>query len=223
MQKIKKNSKELMFKKLNKIRKINKSKAMREANELDYNEDGSVQINVGLKDSEDFFSPYSYKTYELMNPEVIDYIDMCESTIPVNNEVTLDVYTENPTTNIEKQRIRKAVKRHHAEQLVRINAQLKHNLIEGLLFCLIGIIILFVEAVLYSVVENMYLDTILAVIGWLFLWDGLEVMLYERGELKRKKQQSMRLINARVHVRKYSRKIQREYSFGEFEEEDEEE
>ena len=60
MQKIKKNSKELMFKKLNKIRKINKSKAMREANELDYNEDGSVQINVGLKDSEDFFSPYSY-------------------------------------------------------------------------------------------------------------------------------------------------------------------
>ena len=69
----------------------------------------------------------------------------------------------------------------------------------------------------------MYLDTILAVIGWLFLWDGLEVMLYERGELKRKKIQSMRLINAKVHVRKYSRKIQKEYKIGEFEEESDEE
>ena len=212
-----------MFNRLNKIRKINKSKAMREANEMDYNEDGSVQINVGLRDSEDFFSPYSYKTYELMNPEVIDYIDMCESTIPVKDEVTLDVYTENPTSNVEKQRIKKAVKRHHAEQLVAINAKLKHNLIQGLMFCLIGVVILLVEAVLYSIVENMYIDTLLAVIGWLFLWDGLEVMLYERGELKRKKIQSMRLINAKVHVRRYSRKIQREYSFGEFEEEDEEE
>jgi len=212
-----------MFNRLNKIRKINKSKAMREANELDYNEDGSVQINVGLRDSEDFFSPYSYKTYELMNPEVIDYIDMCESTIPVKDEVTLDVYTENPTSNSEKQRIRKAVKRHHAEQLVAINAKLKHNLIQGLMFCLIGVVILLVEAILYSIVENMYIDTLLAVIGWLFLWDGLEVMLYERGELKRKKIQSMRLINAKVHVRRYSRKIQREYSFGEFEEDDDEE
>jgi len=141
-----------MFNRLNKIRKINKSKAMREANELDYNEDGSVQINVGLRDSEDFFSPYSYKTYELMNPEVIDYIDMCESTIPVKDEVTLDVYTENPTSNSEKQRIRKAVKRHHAEQLVAINAKLKHNLIQGLMFCLIGVVILLVEAILYSIV-----------------------------------------------------------------------
>ena len=214
-----------MFRRIHNLRKIKKSKAVREANEFDYNEDGSIQINVGLKDSDDFFSPYSYKTYELMNPDVAEYIDMCESTIPVKEKVTIDIYTENPTTNEEKIRIRKTVKRHQAEQLAIVNQKLKRNLLEGLIFSLIGFIILFVEAVLYTLFTNMYLDTILAVIGWLFLWDGLEVMLSERSELKRQKISCLRMLEAKVHVRKYSRKIQRQYGFGEFEEleEDEEE
>ena len=211
-----------MFNRIKKIKKLKRSKAMREASELDYNADGSVQINVGLKDSDDFFSPYAYKSYELMNTDVIDYINMCESTIPIKSEVSLDIYTETPTTNAEKQRIRKAVKRHHAEELIITNKKLRHNLIEGLIFSIIGIIILFVEAVLYTKFANMYLDTILAVIGWLFLWDGIEVMLSERSELKRAKIRSMRLMNAKVHVRKYSKKIQRQYGFGEFEDSDEE-
>jgi hypothetical protein len=158
-----------------------------------------------------------------MNPDVSKYIDMCESTIPINEKVTIDIYTENPTTNQEKIRIRKAVKRHNAEELQIVNQKLRRNLIDGLLFSLIGFLILFVEAVLYTKFENMYLDTILAVVGWLFLWDGLEVMLSERHDLKRKKIRCVRLINAKVHVRKYSRKIQRQYGFGEFEEEDDDE
>ena len=176
-----------MFKHLHNLRKANRSKYVREANELDYNEDGSVQINVGLKDSDDFFSPYAYKSYELMNSSVIEYINMCEATIPVKDKVSGDVYTETPTTNAEKQRIRKAVKRHHAEQLAIVNQKLKRNLIEGLIFSFIGILILFIEAVLYVKFENMYLDTILAVVGWLFLWDGLEVMLSERHDLNEKR------------------------------------
>lgn len=212
-----------MFKHLKNLRKLKRSKAVREANELDYNEDGSVQINVGLKDSDDFFSPYAYKSYELMNTDVIEYINMCEATIPIKETVTLDIYTETPTTNTEKQRIRKAVKRHHAEQLAIVNHKLKRNLIEGWIFSIIGILILLVEAILYVKFENMYLDTILAVVGWLFLWDGLEVMLSERHDLKRKKIRCIRLISAKVHVRKYSRKIQRQFKFGEFEEEEDEE
>ena len=211
-----------MFKRLHTLKKLKRSKAVREANELDYNADGSVQINVGLKDSDDFFSPYAYKSYELMNTDVIEYINMCEATIPVKEKVSLDIYTETPTTNSEKIRIRKAVKRHHAEQLTIVNNKLKRNLIEGLIFSLIGFLILFVEAILYVKFENMYLDTILAVVGWLFLWDGLEVMLSERNDLKRKKIRCLRLLDAKVHVRKYSRKIQRQFKFGEFEEYDDE-
>ena len=212
-----------MFRRLKRIRKINKSVAVREANEIDYDEEGRAQINVGLKTADDFFSPYSYKTYEFMNPEVSNYINMNEASIPVKDDLSIDIYTEEPTDNEEKKRIRRAVKRYHAEQLVIVNKKLRHNFVQGLIFSILGILILLAEAIVYNIIENMYLDTLLAVIGWLFLWDGVEVWLDDRAELKRKKLRSYRILNAKIHVRKYSRKIQREYGFGEFEEEDDDE
>lgn len=93
-----------MFKHLKRIKKINKSVAVREANEIDYDEEGRAQINVGLKTAEDFFSPFSYKTYEFMNPEVSNFINMCESSIPVKDELSIDIYTEEATDNEEKKK-----------------------------------------------------------------------------------------------------------------------
>ena len=114
-----------MFKRLKSIKKIEKSKAMREAKTIDYDKEGRAIIDVGLKCAEDFFSPYSYRTYEMMNPEVCEYINACESIIPQNEEVSIDIYTENSTTNEEKIRIRQTVKRHHAEELINIKSMNK--------------------------------------------------------------------------------------------------
>lgn len=159
----------------------------------------------------------------MMNPEVDKYISMCENSIPSNEEISLDIYTENPTTNEEKRRIRQTVKRHHAERLIAVKQKLKRNLTFGLICSIVGLLILFAEAVLYEVVSSMYIDTVMAVLGWLFLWDGIEIMFYERGELKDEKNRSYRLMNAKVHVRMYSKTIQREYGIGEFGEEEEDE
>lgn len=209
-----------MTKKREILKKLKKSKAMKEAKTLDYNENGQVQINVGLPEADDFFSPFSYLTYELMNPAVIDYIDMCEASIPLNEEVCLDIHTEESTDNEEKKRIRTAVKRHYAEQIVIIEKKLKRKTISGLIWSILGILILLLEAIIYPIIDSMYLDTILAVVGWLFLWDGMEILLSDRSSLKRKLIKSYRLMNAKVHVRKYSRKIQRAYGIGDFEEDD---
>ena len=210
-----------MFKHLKTIKKIDKSNIMKEAQRIDYDKDGRVIIDVGLKCADDFFSPYSYRTYEMMNPEVDKYINMREDTIPNNEEISLDIYTENPTTNEEKRRIKQTVKRHHAEELIAVKRKLRHNLMLGLFCSIVGLLILLLEAIVYNLVSNMYLDTVMAVIGWLFLWDGLEIMFYERGELKEQKIRSYRLMNAKVHVRMYSKTIQREYGIGEFEEDEE--
>ena len=212
-----------MFKRIKQIKKLEKSTAWKEATEREYDKYGRAIIEVGLKEVDGFYSPYSYRSYEFMNPEVSDYINMCEASVPVHEDLAIDIYTETDTTNEDKKRIRRTVKRHHAEQLVIINKKLRKNLIEGLIFCILGFVILFAEAILYSVFANMYFDTILAVVGWLFLWDGIEIIVSDRSELTRKKLRSLRLLNAKVHVRKYSLKIQREYGFGEFEDDEDDE
>ena len=45
------------------LKQLKKNSAVKEARLFDYNKDGSVQITVGLKEAEDFYSPYSYLTY----------------------------------------------------------------------------------------------------------------------------------------------------------------
>ena len=202
------------------LKKLKKSNAIKEATELDYNKDGSVQINVGLKDADDFFSPFSYKTYELLDQNVVDYINMCESSIPLNEEISIDIHTENPTSYDMKKRIKSSIKRYYAEDVVLINKKLKRKTMLGISYFILGLVISFIEALFYSVLWDLYIDTILAVMGWLFLWDGIEIILEDRAELKRKQIRDYRLLNAKVHIRKYSRKIQKEFGIGDFEDDE---
>lgn len=210
-----------MFERRKLLKKLKKSPAIKDAYQIDHDKDGRAKIDVGLIDSDDFFSPYSYLTYELMHPGVIDYINMCEASIPVGEEISIDIHTEDMTTNEEKKRIRSAVKRHHAEQIVLLNKKLKHNAVVGFLYTFLGLAILIFEAFLYNVLSQIHILEIVAVIGWLFLWDGLEVLLSDRSEIRRKKIRSYRLMNAKVHIRRYSRKIQRAYGIGDYYEDDE--
>ena len=156
-----------------------------------------------------------------MNPEVIDYINMCEAQIPVGDEISIDIHTEEMTTSEEKKRIRRAVKRHHAEQIVLLNKKLKRHALIGFLYTFLGLAILIAEAFLYIELSKIHILEIVAVMGWFFPWDGLEVLLGDRSEIKRKRIRSYRLMNAKVHIRRYSKKIQRVYGIGEFEEENE--
>jgi len=210
-----------MFEKRKMLKKLRKTTAYKEAMKMDYDKDGRVKINVGVKEWDQLFSPFAYKSYELLDSGVTEYIDMCETQIPITEELSLDIYTEEKTTNEEKKKVRQAFKRHYAENIVSLKRKVRTNTWKGLILSALGLLLLFVEALLYVKVANLYLDTIMAVIGWLFLWDGMEVFLWDRSDLKREEIRNYRLMNAKVHIRQYSKKIQKEYGIGEFDEDDE--
>ena len=203
------------------LKKLKKSSAVKEAMELDYNKDGSAIINVGLIEAEDIFSPFAYKTYELLDCDVVDYINTYEKSIPLSDDLSIDVYTEEATDQDMKKRIRTAIKRHYAEDLVIVNKDIKAQTTSGIIFSIIGVLILLLGVFLSFKLNNLYFDTIVSVIGWLFLWDGFEILLLSRRELKRLQLRDYRLLNAKIHVRRYSQKIQREFGIGDFEEEEE--
>lgn len=203
------------------LKKLKKSTAVKEAMELDYNKDGSAIINVGLIEAEDIFSPFAYKTYELLDTDVVEYINTYEKSIPLGDDLSIDVYTEEATDQDMKKRIRTGIKRHYAEDLVIVNKEIKNRTITGIIYSIIGVLILLLGVFLSFQFNNLYFDTIVSVIGWLFLWDGFEIILLERRELRRIQLRDYRLLNAKIHVRRYSQKIQREFGIGDFEEEEE--
>jgi preprotein translocase subunit Sec63 len=203
------------------IKKAKKHPVMKEAKYIDYDKDGRAQIFVGLRESDEFFSPYSYLTYELMNEQVASYIDTCESGIPLSDEITIDIHTEEPTTNEEKQRIRKAVKRHNAEKVVILKEKLRRKTAFGLGWLIFGLTLLFME-IIFHLSDYRAIGMLIDVAGWVFAWDGLEILITDRRTVKRQIVRCYRLINAKVHVKKYSQKIQRDYGIGDYYEEDDE-
>ena len=209
-----------MFKKTKIINKLKRSKVMKEAQTIDFDKEGRAKIDVGLKNANDFFSPFAYKSYELLNVGVVDYIDMCASAIPFDYDLTIDVYTETPTTNAEKNRIKQAIKRHNAEKVVVNKNKIKSSVFKGLAWLIGGLALLLGELFLFKL-KPAY-GILLDIAGWVFAWDGIEILVSQIGSLRRKLHHNYRLMNAKVHVRQYSKKIQREYGIGDYEEDEEE-
>ena len=144
---------------------------------------------------------------------------MCEESIPKNDRISIDIYLETPTNKETKKRIRNSLKRYYAEKVVRLKKQKKRNLYFGLSYIIFGIAILLLESFFYNFFQQIHFEFLLEVIGWLFLWDGVETLIGEWDSIRQELNQSYHLLNARMHIRQYSKKIQKEYNIGDFEKE----
>ena len=71
-----------------------------------------------------------------------------------------------------------------------------------------------------SLKEKLYLSSffLTPVVGWLFLWDGVETLIGEWDTIRQQLNQSYHLLNARIHIRQYGRRIQKKYKIGDFKE-----
>ncbi len=175
------------------------------ANEIDYDDGGNAIIDMSIEKEEDFFSPYCHKKYELINTEVDAYLKTSEQGLPALDDIAIHIYTKKQPTKENEERICSAVKRHYAEELVFASKSLKNNIILGIVFSILGLVLLFVGAVLNQAYANYYLDSVAGVVGWLFLWDGMEIIFYDQKELIMKKRQSRRLMNAKIVVKTYDK------------------
>jgi hypothetical protein len=193
------------------LKKIRNYKAVETAKEIDYAEDGSAIINVGLKHVDDFYNPVCYKTYEMINPEVLHFIDDNQKGIPADKNLNIDISVERRTTNDEKKRIRDTVKRHAAEEVVALKKRLNNNLISGLAFFVLGIVLLLVGMLFDGESSSSVIVYTIVIIAWVFEWDAIEMLVFDRHNLKQRLIRKFNLLNAKVHVRQYSKAIIREY------------
>ncbi len=203
------------------LRKLKKSTPMKEAEKIEYDDQGNAIIEVGLKEIEDFFHPCSFKTYDIISKDVEEYIERFTDQIPAKDDLSVDVYTEEPTDNFDKKRIRHSVKRNYAEKIVTTNKKIKKTAWMGSILLILGIAFAAVEFLIYAIWPQNLVDLIISIVAWTFFWDGFEMLALDLPALREEQIKNYRLMRAKVHVRQYSKTIQREFGIGEFEEDDE--
>lgn len=191
------------------IKKLKNSSAYKDAETWDYNDNDDVIIQIGLKNVEDFFNPYSYKDYELVNTELLDFIYTNEKTIPISESITLEINAECPVNKDDQQRIKETLKRQHAEDVIVVNKKLKQNFLSGIINFLLGVLILAGTLFLENnefFMSNVLINTLM-IIAWVFVWKAIEQLFIERVRLKNLLIRNYRLMNAKVNIQQYKKTV----------------
>ena len=193
------------------LKKIKNYKAVETAKTIDYDENGKAIVTIGLKKAEDFYSPVCYKTYEMINQDVVDFIDVNQRQIPVTDDINLDIFVEKRTTNEEKIRIRETVKRHSAEQVVDLKKRMKSKLISGLIYFFLGVALLLLGIMFDGEESSSVVVNTIIIIAWVFEWDAIEALVFDYRALRTRLIRKFQLLNSKVHVRQYSKTIIKQY------------
>lgn len=173
---------------------------IREAEEIEYDKNGSAVITVGLQSKEDFFDPYCFKTYKTLNTEMLEFIEKSAENIPSNKDISLHIHTEIPTSSEEKKQMKDAINNQFAKEYVSARKLLKKNIIEALIFAIIGLGVLALALLL----ENLDFSSILAntvmIIAWVFEGGAAELLIFDRPPIMRKSKIMKKLLNCRVYI-----------------------
>lgn len=167
------------------------------AESYDVSASGNAIIDINAKSAEDFYSPFSPSGYRLLSPELVAYIDEYVQGIPAKQGYELRLQT-NELEKEEKSKIVSTIKRTYAEKIANINVELKHNFLQSLMFCLIGVGFLLLLLVSRKLEWGFIPDTILDLLTWVFLWEGVDTFCFERFEQNKQKVKYAKLVMADI-------------------------
>lgn len=183
--------------KLTKQKIADLERRVEDAESYDVSASGNAIIDINAKSAEDFYSPFSPNGYRLLSPELVAYIDEYIQGIPAKQGFELRLQT-NELEKEEKSKVVSTIKRTYAEKIANINVELKHNFFQSLIFCLIGIGFLMLMFISSKLEWGFIPDTILDLLTWVFLWEGVDTFCFDRFEQNKQKVKYAKLVMADI-------------------------
>lgn len=171
----------------------------------------SYEISLSLRNYEEIYNPYDYSQYRKrdMDEDFLDYIYDESVGIPLKHNVKLnfhikeEVYDENKTKNLKN-----AIKNNFTWRM-GINTSRLKELYKKCLLLLIGGAIFLIATFIFSNAiksDSAFFDAFgegLSIIGWVFLWDLVEILSFDVSKLKKKRKYLKRLIESKVEFETY--------------------
>lgn len=162
-----------------------------------YIEKGYAYISAQVNSIEDIVSRFSTKGYEWINEEFATYVEESAYFIPVEEAIILEICGPE-FTDEEKEIIEKVIKDYFGLRLGDKILDLQFNMKKAIALALFGVIS-FAGAVLlthFKIVEIVF--EIPLVLIWFALWECMDVVLFERYELKIQKLDAGQLSSLKI-------------------------
>ena len=171
----------------------------------------TYEISLSLQNYEEIYNPYDYSQYKRrdMDEDFLDYIYEETLAIPLKHKVKLNfhikkfVYDEDKTKNLKN-----AIKNNFMWRMGAVLQRLNDLYNKCLLLLVVGIIFLLLTFGFSNTIntDNAFFDAFgegLSIIGWVFLWDLIEILVFDVTKLLKKKRYLKRLVNCKVEFETY--------------------
>ncbi len=178
-----------------KLRKADKSVSNLE--EVITDSEGFAVITIKASDKSQIFSAYDYDSNEKLNEELGNYIKDETRFVPIKKDVRLKIYTSKDINQVE---VENAIRNKFKKDYNEIKSEKKGNLLFCLSMLIVGI--LFLSMLLLSNVyfPNIYLEIILEVGTWVFIWEAIDAFFLRGMQLKNKQIRYLKIVTAKIEV-----------------------
>ncbi len=169
------------------------------------------EISLSIRNYEEIYNPYDFSQYKRrdMDEDFLDYIYNSSLDIPLNHKIKLNFHLKEEVYEEEKSKnLKNAIKNNFTWRRSIVTNKLIQKLKECVLLLFAGVLFLVLAFVILPLIQNpgTGLDLLvesLSIIGWVFLWDLVEIMAFVVTKLYRNKKYLTRLINSRVEFEQY--------------------
>lgn len=152
-------------------------------------------IKVLIEDNSYFFDDFDPRKVKI-NKRVVEYITEEASNIPFKYNIAIEFFSDE-LSNKEKDKIIKMVKDYYGLKVCNRDSIIRTNIIKSLCLVLLGALM-----VAYSFfggnVWGFIYEEVVYVIGWVLLWEGIDIFLLSNSEDKYKRRSYMQLYDANI-------------------------
>lgn len=165
-------------------------------------DDGSIVINMNVKDDTDFLSVFSESSVPVISSEVAEFIENSTFSILPIEKLTLRIHSD-CIDDEEKIIYRKAIKEYYTERYIVNERELKKNIIIILLLTILGVITLIGAYFIEKQTGILFLTEIVDIAAWVFLWEAVDIGVFHMRELRVKRRRYLSFLTMNIEYLPY--------------------
>lgn len=157
-------------------------------------------INIKLHSKEDYINKYNS---ERLNQDLIDYLVEEIKGISIKESIKINIITNFKMEEVDKEQLVNMLRSHFGTDVGELYDLNSKFAIIDFILAIIGILVL----VSYFFLINVpILSEFLLIIGWLFIWEAVYNIIFERAKTKVKIKKLKKITNCKIEFNEYYKK-----------------
>lgn len=181
---------------LGNAKKLREIKQQIKKNPCETDADGNAVINMRIKKGTAFLSPFCIDK-PMISSELANYLDTAAKVLPIGKAITLRVFSEGITPDEEPACV-SAIKNYYSNRLCETSISAKKNTALYSFMAIIGISLSFILFFMSKLAVNQIIRELLTILSWVFIWESIDLFVFDRPILNYELQRSLSFVTAKV-------------------------